>query len=392
MRNNARKFALLCSAVLAAALAAPASAQLRTSHDGAVCAVLTDNGGTRIEITNIGTAPRIVCHGVETICKEAFHACVNGRFEIGAERFVDGSGEVFDTAYNFRPFVPADDPLNPRNPILDRKANPFNLCRPFIEVNTEKGARILFLQPKDPKASPLVYDLDDQALDLDGDGKTREPDEDRVPSGSLVQVMIDNQPDPLAGKCLGVRTTLQHRAGTCKLWKVRKIYNTCSSNVTLTQMKEFELLCRCGSFMGSSALGGSLTAVASIRSTGQFITLQPMGSTGANPAGARTPYQASAAGSVQADGHFYNDDETGEFQICRIVPALAGNPDPLAFFTSRPIHSCDRPSVPDLSPPFTGFEPRYLEVLLSYAPGGVVLKPSGKPGSEKIVTFCTDVQ
>jgi hypothetical protein len=390
MKKHSLQLALICSAVLAAAFCAPASAQLVTENKGEVCAVLTDDTGTRIEITNIGIAPRIVCHGEETICQEAFTVCANGKFEIGAERFLGDPNPDF--AYNLLPFVPFDDPLNPNNPILDPKANRFNLCRPFIQISTPQGVRTLFLQPEDPTASPLVYDLDDQALDLNGDGDTTDEGEDQVPLGTLVQVIMDNKPDPESGKCLGVRTAFQHRTGTCKLWKVRKFYNTCSSTVVLTQIKEFELPCRCGIFAGSSVPGGSLTAVASIRSTGQYITLQSMGNTGANGAKAQKPYQASAAGSVQADGHFFNDDETGEFQTCRIVPPPADATDPLAFFTSKPVHSCDRPTVPDLSPPFTGFEPRFLEVLLAYMPGGVPLKPAGKSGSEKFVTFCIDVE
>jgi hypothetical protein len=377
--NNRWRFALVCTAALAAALVAPAPAQLVTENRGDVCAVLTDDTGTWIEITNIGTAPRIVCHGVNTICQEAFHACADNRFEIGAERFV--GYEHPDVAYNLLPFEPADDPLNADNPILDRKANPFNLCRPFIQVNTEKGARILFLQPKDPKASPLVYDLDKQALDLDGDGDTLEPGEDQVPLGTLVQVMIDNKPDPNAGKCLGVRTTIQHRAGTCKLWKVRKFYNTCSSNVTLSQIKEFELPCECGIY-ATTGPAGALTAVASIRRTGQFITLQPMGSTGANPAKATKPYQASAAGSVHADGTFFGP--RGEFLNCRIMPPLANAADPFASFTSTAVNVCARPQDQELG--------RYLEVFLSFTPGGVVLKPVAQAGSEKIVTFCIDVE
>jgi hypothetical protein len=35
---------------------------------------------------------------------------------------------------------------------------------------------------------------------------------------------------------------------------------------------------------------------------------------------------------------------------------------------------------------------RWLEVFLSYSAGGVVLKPVTLAGSEKIVTFCIDVQ
>jgi len=35
---------------------------------------------------------------------------------------------------------------------------------------------------------------------------------------------------------------------------------------------------------------------------------------------------------------------------------------------------------------------RWLELFLSYSPGGVVLKPVTLAGSEKIVTFCIDVE
>jgi hypothetical protein len=35
---------------------------------------------------------------------------------------------------------------------------------------------------------------------------------------------------------------------------------------------------------------------------------------------------------------------------------------------------------------------RWLEVFLSFLPGGVTLKPVTKPGSEKLVTFCHDIE
>src|SRR5262249_7236539 len=72
---------------------------------GKVCAVLVDNTGTRIEITNVGTAPVIRCHGEPVICGEAFAACVGNSFAVGA-------GDI--KAVNLAPSA---------------EGGPFNLCR-----------------------------------------------------------------------------------------------------------------------------------------------------------------------------------------------------------------------------------------------------------------------
>src|SRR2546430_2353559 len=89
MRKHSWRWALLSGALLAvASLAVPAVAQPEDCvNEGAPCAILRDNTGTFIEITNVGTAPKILCHGRQGenelggICDEAFSVCVKGRAE-----------------------------------------------------------------------------------------------------------------------------------------------------------------------------------------------------------------------------------------------------------------------------------------------------------------------
>src|SRR5262245_11079962 len=81
LKQSLRTLAQFVSILLAAAACCgrPAAAQIVTSNSGRICAVLVDNTGTRIEIADIGIAPRIWCHNFNpveppepTICKEAF--------------------------------------------------------------------------------------------------------------------------------------------------------------------------------------------------------------------------------------------------------------------------------------------------------------------------------
>jgi hypothetical protein len=338
MKKNGRMFALLGGVLLAAVLAAPASAHTENlTHQ---CAVLVDHTGTAIPIENGGFVPSIFCHNrtVGTTCGQAFSACVNNTFVLGGGY----NGATAAVVFNLLPSI---------------KGGPFHLCEPFFIPSP--GASPVFLTPTVPMGN--FYDLD--AQDLDGDGVFH----DSVPLGTLIQVVVDTPPDPASTNCVGVRTTIQHRVGTCKIWKIRKFYNTCHSNVTLTQIKEFELPCNQGKFAAQAGPGGSLTAVALTNNVGNgtannYITLQSMGNTGASGGGARTPpYQRSAAGSVPWEGPVFP-----EFFRCSLTS--------------------------DFSSSLVTGQFRWLEVFLSYSPGGVVLKPVTQAGSEKIVTFCIDVE
>jgi hypothetical protein len=345
MKRHSLKLAFLWNALLGAALAAPAPAQ--TVNLTQQCAVLVDNTGTVIQIENGGFVPGPHCHNptLQTICGEGFSACVNNKFALGGFfGILDPMGNPAPAAvYNLLPSI---------------TGGPSHLCEPFFIPSP--GAEPIFLTPV-PATNPPVYNLD--AQDLDGDGMF----DDSVPLGTLIQVVVDTPPDPDSDNCVGVRTTIQHRVGTCKIWKIRKFYNTCSSKVTLTQIKEFELPCNQGKFAAKAGPGQFLTAVALTNNVGpgtanNFITLQSMGNTGANAGNAKTPaFQRSAAGSV-----LWLPKSFPEFFSCSLTSG----------FTSSLV---------------TG-QFRWLEVFLSFFPGGVLLKPVAKPGSEKIVTFCIDVE
>jgi hypothetical protein len=335
--------------VLLATVAFPGAASAQTVNLTHPCAELVDNTGTIVSIENGGFVPTIVCHNRGAVlCGEAFAACVNNAFALGGGW--GGNLQIPAAVYNLLPST---------------AGGPFHLCEPFFIPSP--GAKPVFLTPTLPLTNPPVYNLD--AQDLDGDGMF----DDSVPLGTLVQVVLDTPPDPASSNCVGVRTTIQHRVGTCKIWKVRKFYNTCRTNQTLTQIKEFELPCAdTGKFAGQAGPGQFLTAVASTAS-GDYITLQSMGNTGANGGNAKMPpYQRSAAGSVvwtmnDFDFTFLPTPPFNtEFLTCGLTSG----------FTSARVSGADR----------------WLEVFLSFFPGGVVLKPVGKAGSEKLVTFCIDIQ
>jgi hypothetical protein len=333
MRKHSWRLALLCGAVLAvASLVAPAVAQEDPCvEEGMPCAILRDNTGTFIEITNVGTVPKIVCHGRQGedelggICDEAFSVCVKGR--TGPEIAVLGT-----TSFGLLPSTDS--------------------CRPFVQVifTTNSGTQIrtVFLTQTDvfgPDNTP-VYDLNLQMLDLDGDG-----DLEPLPRGILVQTVMENRPDPACGRCLGVRTTIQHRYGTCKIWKIRKFFNVCKTAKTITAIKEFELPCACGVASAFPPPGSSRKVSYQVFSTGEFITFEAMGWSTAKP----------RAGSVSFDN--FSD----EFLRCPPMKTLL---TPLE-------QGCD---VND--------QPPYLEVLLDFTPGGATLKQN----QEKFVSFCLDFE
>jgi hypothetical protein len=289
------------------------------------CAILTDSTGTQIQIGSAGTVPSIICHGEAVICGEAFSVCAGRTFAAGAQN---------NTLFNLLPSA---------------SGGPFHLCQPFYIP--APGAAPVFLKPVG--GSGITFNLDDP----NGDGNAS----DALPEGTLVQVVLENLPTP--GNCLGVRTTIQHRKGTCKIWKVRKFFNTCSDPVTITQLKEFELPCECGIFSSGFGPGQSQIAVASTQS-GAFITLQGTGNTGANSGNAKTPFQPSAAGSVGVASF------NAEIHSCFLTEG----------FTAGKVDSCAPASQ------------RWLEVFQSFFPGGVKLEGARKAGSEKLVTFHLDIQ
>jgi hypothetical protein len=325
MNKHSLKLALVWSVLLgAAALAAPASAQIVTTTFGSYCAAIVDNTGTRVLIADVGTGFVSNCHllsdmSFNGICDEAFSACVSNKFEIGAG---DETGIL--TAYN-----------------LQRSATggPFNLCRPYFFPSLGAAPVFLTSSGTDSFSGAPLYNLD--AQDLDGDGMF----DDSVPPGTIVQVVLDNKPTAASGKCLGVRTVFQHRVGTCKLCKIRKYYNTCTSNRTITQIKELERPCQLGTFRAQPGSSGTAVATTIL---GQYITLASTGNTGARV----------SAGSI-AFGTLLSELTTCATSSLTPQPTFGG---------------------------------RWLEVFLSFLPGGVTLKPVAKPGSEKLVTFCHDIE
>jgi hypothetical protein len=388
MKKHSLKLALLCGALLAATLARPAFAD-PVEQEGNCLAVLYSNAArTCIEITDSGVTGRVWCHTARietdgttnvpnsiinpggtgfitvnsifcngegshtTLCGEAFNACVGGKFHIGASS---------------RP----DDPLDiDRFNLKAASSNTFpgnaSLNRPFVQV----GTKVIFLKANQvaddcigANGFPVpAYDLDNQDL-----GSGVKP----LPLGILVNFITENL--PTGGACLGVRTTFQHRVGTCKIWKVRKYFNTCKSVQVLTQVKEFEKVCD-PALMGQqfSLAGAILSAVAQTTPLlhQKLITLASMGNTSANPINVNPKFfQPSAAGSV-------TDDELDEeFCSCRIN-AEPGDPDD--FTSSQVLRDPDS----------------WLEVFLSFFPGGVKLQPFGSKlgGFEKFLTFCIDVE
>ena len=136
---------------------------------------------------------------------------------------------------------------------------------------------------------------------------------------------------PAISTCIGIRTTFQVMVGTCKIWKVRKYFNTCSSLTT--------------------------------------------GNTGANPVNADPKrYQPSAAGSVFGFDPWFSDEQLSCLLVVPpIVPANANR------FTSAQV---------------SRFPDDWLELFLSWYPGGVTLQPYGSKagGFEKVVTYFLDIE
>jgi hypothetical protein len=343
MRKHLWRSALLCGTLLAAAsLAAPAFAQLQDCiSDGAPCAILRDHANTPIqtfiEITNVGTAPKIVCHGRQDenelggICDEAFSVCVKDR---------TNEPEIAVLGTTSFGLLPSTDS-----------------CRPFVQLlvktNQGTGMRTVFLNQTDTFNGTPVYDLDLQLLDLDGNPNTPlQP----LPKGSQVTVVMENRPNPECGRCIGVRTTIMHIFGTCKIWKTRKFFNVCKTAKTITAIREFELPCACGEASALPGAGGSRTATFSVFSTGEFITLQAASSSGV---------PKTKAGSIASD----SDDFGTEFFGC----------PPKSLINPLPDRHCFEDDVLNLL---------YLAVLLDYKPGGMTLKMN----QEAFVSFHIDFE
>jgi hypothetical protein len=342
MHKHALKMFLLSGAVLAAmSCAAPASA--------AVCAVLEDSTGTRIEVFDTGTANVLRCHSkekiivtpcppqnqqpctptttiippVEAICSEGFAVCVKDSFAVGA---------LGDTVFNLKRSETCSVFLLELNP--DPK---FGANKPIFTA----------LEPEadpDPETGAPLFNLDD------------------LPLGTVVNVQVVNLPD---GKNIGVQTTFQHRVGTCKLCKIRKIFST-SGKQTITQVKEIDVPCNPGIFSQLAGPGGSRTAVVS-DINGAFITVSSTGNTGANPAGADERFfERSGAGSIEADNLL------AELKDCH-----------RGSLTAARIDNRDGGLGSD----------RALEVFLSFrtsSSSGVTIDAAR--GVDKFLTFCIDIE
>jgi hypothetical protein len=323
---------------------------------GSPCAILTDSSGTFIEVTDVGTAPKILCHGRQGdnelggICDEAFSVCVKGapdQFEIGV---------LGTTSFGLIPAPHGD----PDNTLVES-------CEPFVQVliKTKKGNEICtvplvrtgFFPTVDGNGDPInvpVYDLSNQLLDLDCNPATAPTP---LPKGVLVNLVIENRPRTDLGRCIGVRTTIQHKVGTCKIWKTRKFFNVCKATKTITSIKEFELPCGCGEASAvpspSGSVANSRTAQFTVDSTGEYITLSAMGWSGASKV---------RAGSVGFPEF--------SFEFLNCMPRLSLiNPFPRELCLAN---------VNNL----------YLEVLLDFTPGGVSLKKN----QEMFVNFCIDFE
>jgi len=132
---------LLPAIILAvAALPVPSSADTAaTTSTGSICAVLPDNTGKRIEISSVGTAPRILCQARELaerrgVCDEAFSVCANGGFAVGAQGL---------TGYNLVPANPSAPAAFDPEDLFDPRLNPSGLCIPFVQtvtVNPRQGS------------------------------------------------------------------------------------------------------------------------------------------------------------------------------------------------------------------------------------------------------------
>jgi hypothetical protein len=347
MKNHVSRLALLWGTVLAAAsLTAPAVADC-PFEAGLPCAILVDSSGTFMCFTDVGTVPTLLCHGRQGeedlggICDEAFGVCVKGRPD-------EPEIAVLGTAsFGLIPAPHGD----PDNGILES-------CEPFVQIlqNSKTGTKVCTvpLQATGEMDGVPVYDLSNQLLDLDCNPATAPQP---LPKGTLVQAVVENRPNTDCGRCIGVRTTFQHKVGTCKVWKVRKFFNVCKEPKTITSIKEFELPCGCGEASAvpspTGSVSSSRTAQFTVDSTGEYITLASMGWTGAT---------RTRAGWVDTED---------------LGTELFGCPPRGSLINPFPARECDG-DVNQL----------YLEVLLDFLPGGLTLKKN----QETFVTFCIDFE
>jgi hypothetical protein len=315
------KFSSLLFVVIAVVAASfngilPASAQGPTFTSGSICAVLVrPSAGIRVEFSDMGTAPLLRCHSEEQqICDECFAVCVDGEFEAGA---------CGTTGINLLPSLSGP-----------------SFCRPFYYA-VVNGPPV-FLTPI-PLSSPPTFDLS------------------QVPIGKLIYLMTENQ--PTRGTCVGVRTTFTFDQLRCKLCKLRKYFNTCTTITRITGIHEWEQPCvEEGEDITFSGAGLVATAV----TEDEVITLSAAGSTGATPPGAVLPSIPSVAGAVG---------------LCAFDFLSGGIIGPCDLFNCNGT-GIDKGPTTDAS---------FMEVFLSFLPGGVKLQPVGKPGSEKFVQFCVEI-
>lgn len=334
MKSTLSKLVLTCVTVLAAAtLAAPASAQK-------ICAILQDtNRGTLIAITDVGTAPIMICRGIPAICGQGFTICVDGDVAAGAKSTVTLMGMPFNLTQTLQ---------NATITVNMLKASPTGgaSCRPFIVVRdaSKQKFNTVFLTQTgtfDP-GNPAMH-LNIPTFEVGG-----------LAPDTLVNLVVTNE--PASGKCIGVRTTFQFQVGTCRLCKIRKIFNRCADVQKLTQLKEFEIPCFPGIFQQSGALGGFRKVFGATQGTfnggtvSADVSLETVGTTG---------------GNVSA-GSFLTSALNTEFTSC--LPGMS-------FSTG-------------LEGTTSMLVARSLEVFINFLPGGVKLKQN----QEKFVSVCLEIR
>jgi len=332
MKRTLSKLTLTCVTVLAgASLAVPASAQK-------ICAILQDSSrGALVAISDVGTTPIIICRSVPAICGEGFTICVNSSLAVSSRSSVILTGTPFNLTTTLRNASISASMLKP-------STTGASFCHPFILVrdpSTKKFNTVFLPQTGtfDPGSSPA---LNVPIFEVGN-----------LPPDTEVDLIVENE--PATGKCLGVRTTFQFFVGSCRLCKIRKIFNRCKDAQRLTHIKEFELPCFPGIFQPSGARDGFRKVVAATQGSLNTTTVSADLSLGA---------VGTTGGTVRA-GSVLNSSLTTEFNTC-----IPGNTFSTAVEGTTSMLAA-----------------RSLEVFINFLPGGVNLKQN----QEKFVSVCLEV-
>jgi hypothetical protein len=165
-----------------------------------------------------------------------------------------------------------------------------------------------------------------------------------IPDGTKVYLVIDTKPIP--GGCLGVHHFWEITKGECKICVKRKVYNTCSTPVSIFRFKEFFKFCpERGIF---DVTGGTVEAFVEVEDFLCRLLVNSPGNVGAS---------SIKAGSVA------DDNILDELSSCA----------PTEFFTQDQI-----------------IGNRWLGVIFDFKPGYVRLQPAGRAGYEKFFPICLE--